>query len=191
MIILLSRLSTSFVRNICWVNNGSTRIACRGSTEWETKNQQFGALWKMVEKVASYNSLLCLQMWTAQLSAAVMRRRETEILNELGKGWHKIEAANTQSHYPDTGSYGNGTVNLIHYLGRWNVHTSLDLALIILATEFLAWQCIAELSALGCVANQDWHSWTTKQVDCFNHRVVTMVADKLKRQWLWEIHFWY
>ena len=27
-----------------------------------------------------------------------------------------------------------------------------------------------------------------KQSDCFNHRVVTMVADKLKRQWLWEVH---
>ena len=23
-----------------------------------------------------------------------------------------------------------------------------------------------------------------KQVGCFNHRVITMVADKLKRQWL-------
>jgi len=29
-----------------------------------------------------------------------------------------------------------------------------------------------------------------KQVGCFNHRVVTMVADKLKRQWLWEVGSW-
>ena len=28
-----------------------------------------------------------------------------------------------------------------------------------------------------------------KQVGCFNHRVVTTVADKLKRQWLWEVCF--
>ena len=28
-----------------------------------------------------------------------------------------------------------------------------------------------------------------KQVDCFNHRVVTLVADKLERQWLWEVCF--
>ena len=134
----------------------------------------------MAEKVASYNSLLCLQMWTAQLSAAVMRRRETGILHELGKGWHKIEAANTQSHYPDTGSYspdiyagsyGNGTINLIHYLGRWNVHTSSDLALIILATEFLAWQCIAELSALEGI------EWQTR-IDTheLQNRVVTIIA---------------
>ena len=24
---------------------------------------------------------------------------------------------------------------------------------------------------------------------CFNHSVVTLVADKLERQWLWEVHF--
>ena len=28
-----------------------------------------------------------------------------------------------------------------------------------------------------------------KQVDCFNHRVVSLVADKLERLWLWEVHF--
>ena len=28
-----------------------------------------------------------------------------------------------------------------------------------------------------------------KQVGCLNHRVVTMVADKLKRQWLPEVFF--
>ena len=28
-----------------------------------------------------------------------------------------------------------------------------------------------------------------KQVGCFNHRVVTIVADKLKRQWLPEVFF--
>ena len=27
-----------------------------------------------------------------------------------------------------------------------------------------------------------------KQVDCFNHRVVTLVADKLKKQWLLELY---
>ena len=26
-------------------------------------------------------------------------------------------------------------------------------------------------------------------VGCFNHRVVSLVADKLERQWLWEVHF--
>ena len=100
-----------------------------------------------------------------------MRRRETGILHKLGKGWHKIEAANTQSHSPDTGSYGNGTINLIHYLGRWNVHTSSDLALIILATEFLAWQCIAELSALEGI------EWQTR-IDTheLQNRVVTIIA---------------
>ena len=30
------------------------------------------------------------------------------------------------------------------------------------------------------------HFSLQKQVVCFNHRVVTMVADKLKGQWLWE-----
>ena len=28
-----------------------------------------------------------------------------------------------------------------------------------------------------------------KQVGCFNHRVVTLVADKLERQWLREVFF--
>ena len=28
-----------------------------------------------------------------------------------------------------------------------------------------------------------------KQVGCFNHRVVTLVADKLERQWLQEVFF--
>ena len=28
-----------------------------------------------------------------------------------------------------------------------------------------------------------------KQVDCFNRRVVTLVADKLERQWLREFYF--
>ena len=28
-----------------------------------------------------------------------------------------------------------------------------------------------------------------KQVGCFNHRVVTLVADKLERQWLWDVCF--
>ena len=28
-----------------------------------------------------------------------------------------------------------------------------------------------------------------KQVGCFNHRVVTLVADKLERQWLQEAYF--
>jgi len=28
------------------------------------------------------------------------------------------------------------------------------------------------------------YSTLQKQVGCFNHRVVTMVADKLERQWL-------
>ena len=28
-----------------------------------------------------------------------------------------------------------------------------------------------------------------KQVGCFNHRVVTLVADKLERQWLPEVFF--
>ena len=35
------------------------------------------------------------------------------------------------------------------------------------------------------------YSTLQKQVGCFNHRVVTMVADKLERQWLWEVHSWY
>ena len=35
------------------------------------------------------------------------------------------------------------------------------------------------------------HYITAKQVGCFNHRVVTMVADKLETQWLWEVRFWY
>jgi len=26
-----------------------------------------------------------------------------------------------------------------------------------------------------------------KQVSYFNHRVVTLVADKLERQWLWDV----
>ena len=30
-----------------------------------------------------------------------------------------------------------------------------------------------------------------KQVGCFNHSVVTLVADKLERQWLWEVRSWY
>ena len=28
-----------------------------------------------------------------------------------------------------------------------------------------------------------------KQVGFFNHRVVTLVADKLERQWLWDVCF--
>ena len=28
-----------------------------------------------------------------------------------------------------------------------------------------------------------------KQVGCFNYRVISLVADKLERQWLWEVHF--
>ena len=28
-----------------------------------------------------------------------------------------------------------------------------------------------------------------KQVGCFNHRVATLVADKLERQWLREVYF--
>ena len=28
-----------------------------------------------------------------------------------------------------------------------------------------------------------------KQVGCFNHRVVALVADKLERQWLLEVRF--
>ena len=35
-----------------------------------------------------------------------------------------------------------------------------------------------------------FHVYTMqKQVGCFNHRVVTMVADELKKQWLWELYF--
>jgi len=30
---------------------------------------------------------------------------------------------------------------------------------------------------------------TEKTSCCFNHRVVTTVADKLKRQWLWKVCF--
>ena len=29
-----------------------------------------------------------------------------------------------------------------------------------------------------------------KQFGCFNHRVVSLVADKLEQQWLLEVHFW-
>ena len=28
-----------------------------------------------------------------------------------------------------------------------------------------------------------------KQISCFNHRVVTLVADKLRRQWLCNVNF--
>ena len=26
-------------------------------------------------------------------------------------------------------------------------------------------------------------------IGCFNHRVVTLVADKLRRQWYWDVYF--
>jgi len=33
------------------------------------------------------------------------------------------------------------------------------------------------------------HAPLQKQIGCFNHRVVALVADKLERQWLPEIFF--
>ena len=39
--------------------------------------------------------------------------------------------------------------------------------------------------------NKDKSATLQKQVVCFNQRVVTLVADKLKRQWLWVVHSWY
>ena len=40
----------------------------------------------------------------------------------------------------------------------------------------------------SCGEGFDYSDWSKstlkKQVGCFNHRVVTTVADKLKRQWL-------
>ena len=32
------------------------------------------------------------------------------------------------------------------------------------------------------------HDYTVKMIGCFNRRVVTLVADKLRRQWLWEVY---
>jgi len=35
----------------------------------------------------------------------------------------------------------------------------------------------------GCIYSTVKTDWL------FNHRVVTLVADKLRRQWLWEVYF--
>ena len=40
-----------------------------------------------------------------------------------------------------------------------------------------------------CLAKQQNTHTLQKQVGCFNHRVVTLVADKLERQWLPEVFF--
>jgi len=47
-----------------------------------------------------------------------------------------------------------------------------------------SYMSVFNISFAVCVSLQ-------KQVGCFNHRVVTMVADKLKRQWLWDVYSWY
>ena len=38
-------------------------------------------------------------------------------------------------------------------------------------------------------ASEDAMHAQQKQIGCFNHRVVTLVADKLKRQWLCIVYF--
>ena len=44
--------------------------------------------------------------------------------------------------------------------------------------------CRCHLDVQGFLHYSSAYSSLQKQIGCFNHRVVTLVADKLKRQWL-------
>ena len=139
--------------------------------------------------IASYTSPLCLQMWTHYLQQR-MTRRKTGILYELGKGWHKIEAPNTQSR-PDTGSYGNGTINLsthgqedetytplrIWHWSFWPLSSWLDNALL----SFLPWRVWQTMI--------DTHTLQNKLVVLTTEWLPWLHADKLERQWFERFAF--
>ena len=56
-------------------------------------------------------------------------------------------------------------------------------------SSWLVYPCV-ELSLFAPVQGVYVRTYTLqKQVGCFNHRVVTLVADKLERQWLREVYF--
>ena len=58
-------------------------------------------------------------------------------------------------------------------------------ALFAFSMRDVEWKGLETLGPLCVNQNHKMHNYTLqKQVGCFNHRVVTMVADKLKRQWL-------